>query len=389
MDRETSAADAGRFARDDMLMRLQRRVGLAPKQGLGTVRRAVFWALLGWGPIAAWAVLTGRADVPGGESLIAHFGVTVRLLIAVPLMVFAEAVMVGSLLRIARQCSASVLFPTDPRALGEVSDGLLRLRDRAHPWAVAAGLAAAGLLAWQDTFAVNASHALAWAGDDARGGFGVHWYLWVGRPIFIVFAAVWLWRAVLLGIALYRMARSGLRLVPTHPDRAGGLGFAAPITAGFGLVTFALSAVIAAGWAHEVTWHGTTVAMLRVEMVAAVLLLASIFVAPLAVLIGPMSRARKRARLQYGELVARHADALHRRWIDGVPVDDPLLEAPEIGSAADAAALYEAVGRMRPLPLGPAALAAVLVPAILPMVAVLAIEVPIGQLIRKLLAALV
>lgn len=389
MDRGASAADAGRSARDDTLMRLQRRVGLAPKQGLGTVRRAIFWALLGWGPIAAWAVVAGRADVPGGESLLAHFGVTVRLLIAVPLMVVAEAVMIGSVLGIARQCSASVLFPADPRALGAVSDGLLRLRDRAHPWAVAAGLAAAGLLAWQDTFAADASHALAWAGDDARGGFGVHWYLWVGRPIFVVFAAVWLWRVVLLGIALHRMASSGLRLAPTHPDRAGGLGFAAPLTAGFGLVAFALSAVIASGWAHEVAWHGTTVATLRIQMVAAVLVLAAIFLAPLAVLVGPMGRARKRARLEYGELVARHADALHRRWIDGVKVDDPLLEAPEIGSAADAAALYEAVGRMRPLPLGPAALAAVLVPAALPMVAVLAIEVPIGQLFRKLLAALV
>lgn len=207
--------------------------------------------------------------------------------------------------------------------------------------------------------------------------------------MFLAFVATWLWRAVLLGISLHRVANSGLRLMPTHPDRAGGLGFATPLTTAFGMVAFVLSAVVASGWAHEVTWHGLSVASLRTEMGAAVLLLTVTFLAPLAVLVGPMSRAKKQARLQYGRLVARHADALHRRWIDGESVDEPLLDAPEIGAAADAAMLYEAVGKMQPVPLGLSALVAVAVPAALPMLAVLAIEVPIGQLLRTLAKALV
>jgi hypothetical protein len=389
MDGDASTSDARRLQRDDVLMRMQRRVGLAPAHGLGTLRRAVFWALVGWGPIAAWAALTGRADASGGESLIAHFGVTVRLLVAVPLMVIAEAVMARSVVDLARHCAASGLFHVDSARLREVADGLCRLRDRAHPWAVAAGLAVGALLAWQDTAAAVASHALAWAGDDGRAGFGVRWYLWVARPVFLAFVAAWVWRAVLLGIALHRVAHSGMRLVPTHPDRAGGLGFGAPLTVGFGLVAFALSSVVAAGWAHEVAWHDLHVASLRVQMITAVVVLAAIFIAPLAVLIGPMSRVKKRARLQYGALVARHGDALHQRWIEGLQVDEPLLAAPEIGAAADAAVLYEAVCKMRPVPLGPQAVLAVLVPAALPMLAVLAIEVPIGRLLQGLLKALV
>ena len=67
----------------------------------------------------------------------------------------------------------------------------------------------------------------------------------------------------------------------------------------------------------------------------------------------------------------------------------PAADAPEIGSAADAATLYEAVGRMRLVPLGLPALLSVLVPAALPMLAVMAIEVPIGQMLRTLAKALV
>jgi hypothetical protein len=389
MDSGTGIAHAASVQRDDVLMRVQRGIGLAPVEGLGTVRRAIFWALLGWVPIAAWALLTGRAHVPGGESLLAHFGVTVRLLLAVPLMVIAETVLAGSVIRLGRQYAASGLLHADPDRLRDVVDGLCRLRDRVHPWAVAAGLAIAWLLAWHETVAAQASHALAWAGEDGREGFGVRWYLWVALPIFMSFVASWLWRTVLLGIALHRIAGSGLRLVPTHPDRAAGLGFAAPLTVGFGLVAFALSAVIAARLAHDVTWHAVHVQDLRAEMVAAVVLLTAVFVAPLVVLLGPMSRARSRACLDYGALAARRGDAVHRYWIEGAAVDDPLPDAPEIGSAADAAALYEAVRRMRRVPLGPPAVLAVLVPAAVPMLAVLAIEMPIGQMLHTLVKALV
>ncbi len=49
------------LVKDDPLYRLQRRIGLIPEHGLGLIRRAVFYALLAWLPIAVWAVVKGRA----------------------------------------------------------------------------------------------------------------------------------------------------------------------------------------------------------------------------------------------------------------------------------------------------------------------------------------
>lgn len=43
------------LVRGDILYRLQRRVGLIPLEGLGIARRALFWALFAWLPIAVWA----------------------------------------------------------------------------------------------------------------------------------------------------------------------------------------------------------------------------------------------------------------------------------------------------------------------------------------------
>jgi hypothetical protein len=41
---------------DDVALRLQRQVGLVPARGLGVVRRAVFFTLLTWLPLVAWAM---------------------------------------------------------------------------------------------------------------------------------------------------------------------------------------------------------------------------------------------------------------------------------------------------------------------------------------------
>src|SRR5262245_22549102 len=80
----------GEFAlslvRGDPLLRLQRRIGLVPAHGLGVARRALALALLAWLPLAAWALLAGRWS-GAGEPLLQHFGVHVRCLIAIPLLV--------------------------------------------------------------------------------------------------------------------------------------------------------------------------------------------------------------------------------------------------------------------------------------------------------------
>jgi hypothetical protein len=94
--------------------------------------------------------------------------------------------------------------------------------------------------------------------------------------------------------------------------------------------------------------------------------------------------------LDYGALVGKHGRLVRRRWIDGERIaDDGLLSAPELGPVADTIALYEAVARMRTIPVGKAALMTLAVPIAIPMLAVVAIQIPIRDLLLTLLKAVV
>jgi hypothetical protein len=377
------------LVRGDWPYRLQRKVGLIPAQGLGVGRRAIFFTALAWLPIAVWAVLEGRAlPAPGAvtEPLLEHFGVHARLLLGIPLLIIAEALAQKTATRLLPQfVNAGIVEQKSAPQFRAVLAGIARLRDRAMPWVIIIGFA----LAWAFTGTVTErAHDLVWAAEPGPAsslGFGGWWYIYVSRPIFLVLLLGWLWRLMLLTLAFRRIARLDLAIVPTHADRTGGLAFVERFTGAFSLVAFVPAAVIAGGWAHDAEFHGLDVHSLYPMMAAGLLVTLVVFLAPYLSFVGPLARAKKQALLDYGALVARHGIAVRRKWIvGGLKNDEPLLSAPEIGPVADTAVLYELVHGMRTIPIGKTGLLAIALPVVIPFVAVLAIQIPLMQLLQQL-----
>ncbi len=111
---------------------------------------------------------------------------------------------------------------------------------------------------------------------------------------------------------------------------------------------------------------------------------------PLFALAPTLIATRARAIPAYAALVGEQGRLVHRRWILREPVaDTPLLDAPEIGPVADAAAIYDAVKHMRVVPIGKATFVKILVPVVVPMIVVAALQVPLKDLLLKVLKALV
>ena len=380
------------LVRGDLPFRLQRRLGLIPPDGLGLVRRAVFWSMLGWLPIVLWAVYVNRA-LPGvvAEPLLAHFGIHSRLLFAVPLLILAEGPANALTARLLPQLVHSgIVRPQALASFRSVLGSTARLRDATLPWIV--------ILALVVTFAttseiVHHAHEVDWASEsplDAGPGFGGLWYLYLGRSIYLALVLAWLWRIALLTVLLWRIARLELSIVPTHPDRTGGIGFLEWLPAAFAPVILAIGTVVASRWAHDAVYHGLSLPSLRIQMIAFVIACLVLFLLPLAAFAGPLKRAKRRAILEYGALVGRHGRLVRERWIEGRPLeDDAVLNAPELGPVADTAALFDAVKSMRSVPIGKAAVLPIAAAAIAPMVAVLAIQMPVKDLALTLLKALI
>jgi hypothetical protein len=375
---------------------IQHKLGLIPSRGLGVPRRVLFFILLTWAPIMAWAIVSRRL-FPGlaPEPLLQHFGVHVRCLVAIPLLIAAEAVAEAISQRIFPYfVTSGIVTETQEPRFVEILRQAARLRDSWLAWGVLAALAL--LLAWRFTGVGEALHAdeLSWAvsreTDRLRLGFGGWWFLGVVRPVFTFFLLYWVWRLCIAAVVSWRIAHLDLRLVPTHPDRVGGLGFLEQAPFAFSPIVLALSAVLASHWAHQILYHQVDVDALKLPLGMFVAAVLAIFLGPFLLFSAPLRQLKRRSLLTYGALVGEHGWLVQKRWILGEPVEDKrLIEAPELGPVADTITMYEAVKRIKMAPLGKPSLLAVVIPTLLPMIPVWAIKVPVKDTLLKLLGVLI
>jgi hypothetical protein len=380
------------LVRGGALYRFQRAVGLIPPDGLGVGRRVAVLLAITWVPVVAFAAIDRRLfEGAAADPLLRHFGVHARCLVAIPLFLAGELAVERFLPILIRYFRVSGLVGADMAArFREVLRRTEALRDS---WWVPVSLLAAVAVGIsyvaRDPLAV---HEVTWAIDESAERpyilFAGYWYLFVSRPIFVLLLVQWLWRVVLVAILFRRITALGLDLVPTHPDNAAGLGFLENAPTTFVPVVFGMSAVFAATQGHEVLYHGVHVDNLYLPMGVYAAIVIVVFLAPLLPFSGPLRRLKRRALLEYGALVGGQGRLVDRRWIRGEDVDAPVLSAPEIGPVADAITLYDAVSQIRPAPFRKGPVIALAVAALLPMVPVLAIEVPIKALLLKVLGSL-
>ncbi|MEJ8855756.1 hypothetical protein WKW79_14325 [Variovorax robiniae] len=367
-------------------VRWLRRLRLVPPNSLGILRRAIVLALLSWLPIVIWSTTMSRmgGEPVAGESLLRHYGVHVRCLLAIPLLIVAEVPLQNILQQLIHQFRASEIVTTGPNsAFDRLIDEVRKVRDLTVPWIIVLG----GALAWAVASQPSVhDDTMIWAVDTSgKLGFGGWWFAYVANSIYTALVLAWLWRILLVTWCFWRIGRLDLSIVPTHPDRAGGLGFLDKLPRAFGLVGFVLSATISSRWAHEIVVHGTLIGTFQLPALLFAGLWTLYLLMPLLVLTPAMFVARERALPDYGALVGKQGRLVHRRWIKHEEVEDEtIIEAPGIGVMADAAAMYDAASKMRFAPVSVKVLLQILVPIAVPFIVVASFQIPLGQMLLKL-----
>jgi len=196
-----------------------------------------------------------------------------------------------------------------------------------------------------------------------------------------------LWRGFIWVRFLGAMSKLDLSLVATHPDHAGGLGFVGVGQTAWILLVLAISIVLAGSFADAVIYGDSHVMDFKfpIAAYAGVVLVAVIW--PLFKFRKRLALARFTGMLEYGALVHDHHLAFDRKWIGGSATPDGnLLGNPDASSLADTSAGYELVSAMRTLPLAVKDLMPIVVAVALPMIPLFAIEIPLAEILKKLIA---
>jgi hypothetical protein len=183
--------------------------------------------------------------------------------------------------------------------------------------------------------------------------FAGYWYAFVSIPIFQFILVRWYFRFFLWFQFLWRVSRLKLKLIATHPDRAGGLGFLGHSTYAFGPILFAQGAILAGIIAGRVLYDGQSLLALKMEAAGCVIFFVVVILSPLLVFIPCLMRAKRQGLRTYGSLASRYVEGFEKKWVNG---DDrkgeEFIGSADIQSLADMGNSFAVVQEMRLVPFG-------------------------------------
>jgi hypothetical protein len=356
-------------------------------------RRMIAIPLVAWVPLLVLSMVEGRA-VGGGVAVqfLHDVEAHVRYLIAVPLLVLAEMVVHARIRPLVGQFLTRGLIPGEARPrFDAIVASVMRLRNSvALEVFFVAFVYTVGHYLWRQEHAPMASTWFASTTDSGlRLTWAGFWYAWVSIPIFQFLLLRWYFRLFLWIRFLWQVSRLELRLLPTHPDRAGGLGFLGGSPVAFAPVLVAQSALLSGTIAGRIFFEGAALPDFKREIAGAVVILALLVLAPLFLFMGHLVNARRRGINEYGPLASRYVIEFDRKWVrGGAPADEPLVGSADIQSLADLANSFEVIRGMRPFPFGKEAVIQLVVTVALPFLPLLLTMFPLEELLTNFVKVL-
>lgn len=338
------------------LFQLYRRAYLSGA-GLELLRRRVVVIMaIAWLPPLVLSMIDGHAlrgaiAIPFLHDIETH----VRFLIALPILICAELMVHNRLLTAVKSfLERRIIAPEEIPKFHEAVDSTLRLRNSLiAEIALVVMVYTLGLWIWRSQIATDAA---SWYGWRAASGLHLtragYWYAFVSIPIFQFILLRWYFRFFLWFQFLWRVSKLTLRLIATHADRAGGLGFLGASTYAFGPILFAQGALLAGLIANRVLYLGENLMAFKVEAAGLLAFMVVFVLSPLLVFSPKLAREKRRGLGDYGRLVSRYVEGFEEKWIRPKASTEELLGSGDIQSLADLGNSFAVVKEMRPTAFG-------------------------------------
>ena len=373
------------------LFQLMRRARLSGDVAELVSRRVIALALITWLPLLVLSIAEGRA---WGDSVNVPFlldvDVHARFLLALPLLIFAELIVHQRMRPVVGAFVTRGLVPEKARWRFDAAiTSAMRLRNSvlAEVLLIAFVYGVGVLIIWRSYSAIEVP---TWYGRTLGGKLhptlAGWWFGCVSLPLIQFILLRWYFRLFIWTRFLWQVSRIELNLVPTHPDRAGGLGFLSTVTYAFAPLLAAQGVLVAGVMANKIFYASAKLIDFKMELFALVTMMLSFVLVPLLVFIPRLARTKRVGLVEYGAFAQRYVREFDEKWLrGGAPADEPLVGSGDIQSLADLGNSFEIVKGMKPVPFGKDTLLQLAVISLAPVAPLVLTMIPLGELLDRFL----
>jgi hypothetical protein len=362
---------------------------------LGLARqRIIVISLFCWLPLLVLSVLDSK--VLGGTvtvPFLLDLEVHVRFLVAVPFLIVAELVVHQRMRFVVKQFSERNLIPENAMTrFNAAVASVFRLRNSvlAEVLLIAFVYVFGVLIIWRHYVVLDAA---TWYATPSASGsklsFAGMWYGYVSMPIFQFLLCRWYFRIFIWARFLWQVSRIDLSLVPTHPDRVGGLGFLSQTVYAFVPLLLAHGALLAGLLGDRIFHLGATLPSFMIEVLVLVIFLMCVVLGPLLVFTPQLAEAKRMGLREYGTLAERYVRDFDTKWLrGGAPADERLIGSGDIQSLADMGNSFEVVRTMHIVPFTKEAILQLAVVTVAPVAPLLLTMMSLEEILKKLFGIL-
>ncbi len=376
------------------LYRLLIRSHIIETESYHVFRRAILFALITWLPLLVLSALQGVAvgstvKVPFLYDIAAN----VRFLIAGPLLLIAEIIIDPRTKAIVKHfVNSGLIREEDLKDFESTVKKASKLLDLALVEAILLVIivifSISGFRLESLSGGISTWHELA-SGSVQKATLAGWWFAIVSRPFFQFLLLRWLFKLGIWYWCLWRVSRFNLRLVPTHPDTAGGLGFLGGGQTQFGIIVFALSITFAAALGERIIFGGERLLSYKITIAAYVVLQLILFLGPLLVFAPLLLKVKRRGLLDYGVLAAGYTQSFDNKWVKGnAPEGESLLGSSDIQSLADLSNSFQIVRSMRIFPFSRDNIIFIAAASVIPMLPLVLTVIPLEEILLRVLKLL-
>ena len=358
-------------------------------------KRVVIISLVTWLPLLLLAALEGTALTSQvAVSFLTDFEIHVRFLVALPLLIAAELVVHQRMRPVLQVFRERGIIPEGEKPRFEAAvAAAFRLRNSliAELLLVVVVYGFGIQVFWKQFIAL--SQATSWYSRPTAGGTELAiagiWYGYVSLPIFQFLLCRWYFRVFIWARFLWQVSRIPLNLIPTHPDRVGGLGFLGGLVYAFTPLAAAHGAMLAGPFANRIFYAGAHLTQFRMEVAGVVAVVLTMVFGPLLVFAPQLAAARRKGTREYGTLAERYVREFDQKWLrGGASPDESLLGSGDIQSLADLGNSLEVVRTMRSVLITKEALFRLAFATFAPIVPLTLTMMPLEELLKKLFGLL-
>ena len=318
-------------------------------------RRLIFFVGITWVPLFLMAAVLPFAGSAGRLAFLRDIEVHARFLVALPAFIAAELLVHARMTPVARRfVERRIISVADlPRFYRAVNSAFGLRNSIPLELGLFAAVYTFGLWFWHTRFGIEAATWYATPGGRWHLTPAGFWYVFVSIPIVQFILLRWYVRFFIWYRFLWQVSRIPLDLIPTHPDRAAGLGFLGSLSYTFGPILFGQGAMLAGLIGSNVLYHGGKLLSFRFQAASFVVFFVGVIFGPLLMFTSQMARARRNGLAEYGLLAQQYVADFREKWISqrGTSSEE-LLGTGDIQSLADLGNCYTVVQEMRVVPFG-------------------------------------